>query len=111
MLECYSGGAWYRQTIALTPEQARGRVTLDLGNLSASAEVRVNGQPAGIRIAPPWKFDLTPLVKPGDNRLEVLVLSALGGHYTTIPTRYRGSRLSGLLGPVTLAFSPMTERE
>lgn len=102
VLECYSGGAWYRKTLALTSEQARGHVTLDLGNLSSSAEVRVNGQPAGIRILPPWKFDITTLVKPGDNRVEVLVLSALGGHYTTIPTRYRGSRVSGLLGPVKI---------
>jgi len=100
VLECYSGGAWYRRTFSLTPDRTRGRVTLDLANLSSSAEVRINGQTAGIRIAPPWKFDITPLVKPGDNRVEVLVLSALGGHYTTIPTRYRGSRVSGLLGPV-----------
>ena len=109
VLECYSGGAWYRRTVSLAREQARGRVTLDLGDLSASAEVRVNGQSAGIRVAPPWDFDLTSRVRPGDNRIEVLVLSALGGHYATIPTRYRGSSVSGLLGPVTLAVSPMME--
>ena len=102
-LECYSGGAWYRKTVALTPEQARGRVTLDLGNLASSTEVRVNGRPAGIRVAPPWRFDVTDLVKPGDNRVEVLVYSALGGHYTTIPTRYHGLLTSGLLGPVVIS--------
>lgn len=102
VLECYSGGAWYRKTVALTPEQTRGRVTLDLGELSSSAEVRVNGKPAGIRVSPPWKFDVTGLVKTGDNRVEVLVLSALGGHYATVPTRYRGSLSSGLFGPVTI---------
>ncbi len=100
VLECYSGGAWYRKSLTLTSAQARGHVTLDLGNLSSSAEVRVNGQSAGIRILPPWKFDISALMKPGENRVEVLVLSALGGHYTTIPTRYRGSSVSGLLGPV-----------
>jgi len=111
VLECYSGGAWYRKTVPLTAEQTRGRVTLDLGNLSSSVEVRVNGHPAGIRVAPPWKCDLTALVKPGDYRVEVLVLSALGGHYTTIPTRYPGSRVSGLLGPVTLACSAATQNK
>ena len=81
-------------------------MSLDLGDLSASAEVRINGHPAGVRVAPPWRFELTPHVQSGINRVEVRVLSALGGHYTTIPTRYRGSLKSGLLGPVTLRLGP-----
>jgi hypothetical protein len=104
VLESYSGGAWYRKTVPLTPEQTRGRIELDLGRLSSSAEVRINGQPAGIRVAPPWKFAITQLVKPGDNRVEVLVLSALGGHYSTIPTRYPGSLVSGLIGPASISI-------
>jgi hypothetical protein len=102
VLETYSGGAWYRKQLTLTSEQTRRRVTLDLGNLSSSAEVRVNGKPAGIRIAPPWRFDITKLVKPGKNRIEILVLSTLNGHYATIPTRYRGTTVSGLIGPVKM---------
>ncbi|MEI6561307.1 MAG: glycosyl hydrolase [Verrucomicrobiota bacterium] len=105
-LECYSGGAWYRKTVTLTPEQTRGAVTLDLGKVCASAEVRVNGQPAGIRIAPPWTFDITKLAKAGENRIEVLVCSTLGNHYMTIPTHYRKyqreDQTAGLLGPVTI---------
>jgi hypothetical protein len=73
---------------------------LDLGGVTASAEVRINGRPAGIRLAPPWKFDLTTLAKPGDNRIEVLVYNTLANHYTTIPTRYVRPTPSGLLGPV-----------
>jgi len=101
-LECYSGGAWYRKTVTLTPQQAGGRTTLDLGRVVATAEVRVNGQVGGIRVAPPWRVDITKLVKPGENRLEVLVFNTLANHYVTIPTRYRGDLTSGLLGPVTL---------
>jgi hypothetical protein len=41
-------------------------------------------------------------VKPGENRIEVLVFNTLANHYLTIPTRYRGELTSGLLGPVTL---------
>ena len=55
-LACYSGGAWYRKTVKLP---AAKNVTLDLGDLVSSAEVRVNGKPAGIRVAPPWTFDIT----------------------------------------------------
>ncbi len=102
VLECYSGGAWYRQNVELTAEQARGPVTLDLGQVVATAEVRVNGELAGIRVAPPWKVDLTGMVQSGQNRLEVLVFNTLANHYLTIPTRYRGKLTSGLLGPVVL---------
>jgi hypothetical protein len=105
VLECYSGGAWYRKTVTLTPEQARGGVTLDLGKVVSSAEVRVNGQLAGIRVAPPWRVDLAKQVKPGENRIEVLVFNTLANHYLTIPTRYRGDLTSGLLGPVSLELT------
>jgi hypothetical protein len=101
-LECYSGGAWYRKTVTLTPEQSHGGISIDLGKVVASAEVRVNGQLAGIRVAPPWRVDISQQVKPGENRIEVLVFNTLANHYVTIPTRYRGELTSGLLGPVTL---------
>jgi hypothetical protein len=107
-LQCYSGGAWYRKTIALTQQQAGARVTLDLGRVVATAEVRVNGQVSGIRVAPPWTVDLTGLVKPGENRIEVLVYNTLANHYVTIPTRYRGEPTSGLLGPVRIQLTDRT---
>ena len=59
---------------------------------------------AGIRVAPPWKLDITEYVKAGENRIEVLVYNTLANHYLTIPTRYRGNPKSGLLGPVRLEF-------
>jgi hypothetical protein len=95
----YSGGAWYRRTVTLP---AATEVILDLGDLVSTAELVVNGQPAGIRVAPPWTFDITKLVRPGENRLEVMIRNTLGNHYTSIPTAYRGSTRAGLLGPVKL---------
>ena len=78
----------------------RQAVMLDLGDVVASAEVRVNGQFAGIKVSPPWTLDITKFVKPGANRIEVLVCNTLANHYTTVPTQYRGPTVSGLLGPV-----------
>jgi hypothetical protein len=101
-LASYSGGACYRKTIALTEEQVKGRVVLNLGRLTCSAEVRVNGKPAGVRVTPPWKFDISKEVCAGENRVEVTVYNSLANHYQTIPTSYRGSPESGLLGPVTV---------
>ena len=104
-LRSYSGGAWYRKAFKLTPEEAGKRVELDLGRVVASAEVRVNGKPAGVVVAPPFVVDLSGLVEPGENRLEVRVRNTLANHYTTIPTRYRGALTSGLLGPVGVVVS------
>lgn len=103
-LSCYSGGAWYRRKIHVTGEQAGSQITLDLGDVVSSAEVLVNGQPVGVRVAPTWRFDLTGLLREGANRLEVLVFNTLANHYQTIPTRYRGSVRSGIIGPVTLEY-------
>ena len=78
---------------------------LNLGDVAASAEVLINGRSAGVKVAPPWKLDITKLVQSGENKIEVLICNTLANHYLTVPTRYRGSPLSGLLGPVTLELT------
>ncbi len=101
-LSSYSGGAWYRNTVQISLDHEGREVLLDLGDVSSSAELHVNGQPAGIRLAPPYRCDITRFVKPGSNRVEVLVYSALSNHYQTIPTRYLSPSPSGLIGHVRL---------
>jgi hypothetical protein len=102
-LMTYSGGMWYRKIIVLMPTQAGSKkVTLDLGDLVASCEVMINGKPVGKRLTPPWQFDLSGHVKPGENKLEVLVYNTLGNYYLTTPSKYIGSTKSGLIGPVRL---------
>lgn len=101
-LKAYSGGALYRKTIAVSAGDLKNKVEMDLGDLVSSAELFVNGKSAGIRLSPPWKFDITPMIKSGDNKIEVMIYNTLANNYTTIPTRYRGLIKSGLIGPVTL---------
>jgi hypothetical protein len=101
-LESYSGGIIYRNDILLPAEWEGGRVTLDLGGVSSSAEVFVNGRSCGARISPPWRWDIGARTRRGSNALEILVFNSLANHYLTIPTRYRGTPVSGLLGPVRL---------
>ena len=103
ILENYSGGAFYRKSFRLTNEEANSKVVLDLGNVVATAEVRINDSPAGILVTRPWRMDISGYIKPGENKIEVLVYNTLANHYLTIPTKYRGASLkSGLLGPITL---------
>ena len=102
ILNNYSGGVRYRAQLTLTAEEAKGRAALDLGRVAGTAEILVNGKPAGVRVAPPWRQEVTGLLKAGENGFEVLVCNTLANHYQTIPSRYRGAPLSGLLGPVRL---------
>jgi hypothetical protein len=106
VLENYSGGAWYRKNIKLSEAQVSSRTILDLADVVATALVRVNGEDAGILVAPPWRLDISRHVKKGANIIEILVYNTLANHYLTIPSRYQGRSLkSGLLGPVKLEFS------
>ena len=102
ILHNFSGGVRYRTSFTLTEDEVNVPVTLDLGRVIATAEVHVNGSPAGVRAAPPWRFDVTGLLTTGRNRLEVLVYSTLANHYQTLPSRYRGNPAAGLFGPVRL---------
>jgi hypothetical protein len=106
-LATFSGIGKYRRTFRLTAQQAVQSVVLDLGNLSAAAAVYVNGKSAGTLIFPPWKLNLTGLVRAGENIIEVAVANTLANHYSVgIPTPYvlPGQTVSGLLGPVRLIF-------
>jgi hypothetical protein len=104
-LKAYSGGALYRKTVAISADDLKNKLEIDLGDLVSSAELIVNGKSAGIRLSPPWKFDITSFAKSGGNTIEVMVYNTLANNYTTIPTRYRGSIKSGLIGPVNLIVS------
>ncbi len=94
----YSGGMYYRKKLTIPGEKA----ILDLGEVIATCEVKVNGKPVGIFINPPYRMDITSFINPGENAIEVLVYSTLSNHYQTIPTPYRGDPKAGLIGPVEL---------
>jgi len=104
-LYAYSGGAKYRRSVSLSRQEAMQKVELNLGSVVSSAEVWINGRNAGVKTAPPWIYDISTYVHEGDNSVEVLVYNTAANHYTSIPTKYRGSITSGLLGPVTLDFT------
>ena len=101
-LKAYSGGIWYRKKLTMEASDVKKRLELDLGEVISTAEVLVNGKSAGIKLTPPWKFDISGLTVAGKNQIEILVYNTLANHYITIPTRYPGSLVSGLLGPVSL---------
>ena len=102
-LRAYSGGMRYRQTVNIDMKEGE-LIEVDLGDVISSAELFINGKSAGIRLAPPWSYDITESIKKGENQIEVLVFNTIANNYTSIPTRYRGSIRSGLIGPVTIKY-------
>jgi hypothetical protein len=69
----FSGTATYRQEFSLPASVVGHPISLDLGEVCDMAEVRVNGQSAGILWKPPFVADVTGLVRPGKNLLSVTV--------------------------------------
>jgi hypothetical protein len=107
-LTYYSGGVKYIRHVHLEESKEPRQVLLDLGDMRTSAEVKANGSLLGVRLAPPYTFDLTGAVHAGDNEIEVEVLNTLANYMSAGPTKYvySGQTVSGLLGPVTLRLIP-----
>ncbi len=104
-LNYYSGGAVYGKTITVTKEQTQKRTVLSLGDVCATAEVRINGKSVGVLVCQPWELDVTGFLTEGENRIEIEVYNTLANHYRSIPTNYHGPTYkSGLIGPVELRF-------
>jgi hypothetical protein len=104
VMQDYSGGALYRKTVTMTAEQIGENVILDLGNVSATAGVSINGKKVDVKVQPPWTFQISDDLKQGDNMIEVIIYNSLSNHYQTIPSLYRGDPASGLMGPVRMLF-------
>ena len=98
----FSGTAIYEKNLTI-PETYRGkRLILDCGRVSSVAEVYVNGQKAGTAVWRPFRVDITKLVKPGRNRLRILVTNteanqrAVGTYHRIL----KNIDVDGLEGPV-----------
>ncbi|MGH9723193.1 MAG: glycosyl hydrolase [Bryobacteraceae bacterium] len=144
----YSGTAAYEKEVTVPPELIRPdtRIALDFGEGRAVAETRrtngmrawldgpvreaavvyVNGRRAGSVWRPPYKVDVTPMLKPGANQVRIVVANLAVNHmagrappdYRLLHPRY-GARFeaqdmdriepvaSGLLGPIRLIASGM----
>jgi hypothetical protein len=99
-LRHYSGGLFFRTTCSIPAAPEEARTWLNLGDVVATCEVKINGRTAGILISPPYRLDITNFVNEGENAIEVLVYSTLSNHYQSIPTPYRGEPIAGLIGPI-----------
>ena len=100
----YSDRVSYIKTVSF--DKVPGTVMVNLGEWNGSvAEVLVNNRSAGIVQAPPYRADISGLVEPGENNIEVTVYGSLknllGPHHNV--TR------RGIVTPWSFKYAPATQ--
>jgi hypothetical protein len=69
----FSGTATYRTSFEADETAARALARLDLGKVHNIARVRLNGRDLGVVWTAPWTRELSDLIRPGINELEIEV--------------------------------------
>jgi hypothetical protein len=116
----YSGRMIYQTEFKITTVADNLRYELDLGTVNFNAEIWINGALAGVRLWAPYRMDITDLIKPGCNCLQVAVTNLLANQmwqsvldegkalgwnrywYEENIDRDAQNLVSGLLGPVQI---------
>lgn len=80
-------------------------VFLDLGAVFEVAEVWLNDERVGLKICPPYDWDISDYIKQGSNRLVIEVTNTLGKEQKDILSSFVQQEPSGLLGPVSLIIN------
>lgn len=122
----FSGTATYRTSFDAPAVKTGERLTLDLGQVESLAEVTLNGRKFQWLWQPPYRLDITEVLKPGVNALEVRIVntwhnrlsgqkhepaafSAPGVFKPWLAEDYKPAnelKPSGLLGPVQVVTIP-----
>ena len=77
-------------------------IFLNLGEVYEIAEVFINGKSAGVKICPPYRYNISELVKSGENELVIEVTNTLGNENRDGLSQYLIIEPFGLIGPVEL---------
>ncbi|MDR0384712.1 MAG: hypothetical protein LBH60_01390 [Prevotellaceae bacterium] len=74
-LKYFSGTAKYEKNVRIRPADLDNdkQIAIDLGELHDIAELEINGQNVGVLWTPPYKADVTPFLKSGDNKIVIYV--------------------------------------
>ena len=95
----FSGKILYKTTKCFAETNAMG---IDLGNVGGTAKLSVNGMNLGMRISPPYRWNISEAVRQGENRIEVEVANTLAHRIHDRFSEYMQIAPSGVTGPVKL---------
>ena len=108
----FTGTVTYRTTVTI--DDTSRRTLINLGKVHGEAYVSVNGKDLGLRWYGRRVYDLSDVLQPGENNIEVRVITTLGNYMKTLkdnPTaqkwtntknKVQPTQSMGLVGPVTL---------
>ncbi|OFX13567.1 MAG: hypothetical protein A2Z18_08915 [Armatimonadetes bacterium RBG_16_58_9] len=95
----YSGAAVYAQTVTIPQFLRSQKVVIETERPADMVEFAVNSQSAGVRAWAPFQVDITRLVQPGENRIEITVTNSAANALLS------DARPSGLLGATRIIVS------
>jgi hypothetical protein len=75
-------------------------VALDLGYVGSTSHLWLNGEDLGVRICPPYRYDVGNALKEGKNELVIEVANTLGNALRDRFTQFLALPASGITGPV-----------
>lgn len=110
-LKYYKGAAWYQKDFELPETWKDQRITLFLERCHWETEVFINGREAGSRnsLATPHEYDITELVTPGRNRINLKVdnrvIIPVGVNSHSISDHTQGN-WNGITGDIKLEAAP-----
>lgn len=130
----FSGTATYRTSFSLSKEEITNRhLVLDLGDVREVAQIYVNGYDLGVSNFAPHQFEVTDILRPGENFLVIKVANTWLNRLIEDDKRPEEKRLthtnltrgptsatiwresmpkpSGLLGPVCIRSKKMIEHQ
>ena len=99
----FSGTFLYKKVFTIDDEVQDA--VLDLSDAFETAEVRINGKTAGVKICPPYRYNISGFLRQGDNELHVEVTNTLVREQRDKFSRCIPLEPSGLIGPVQIFYS------
>lgn len=79
--EQLAGTVKYQARIVLSNEMVNKIVGIDLGKVYEIANITVNGNNLGTKIAPPYYYSMENVLKSGENQIEIEVTNTLGTQF------------------------------
>ncbi len=93
----FSGRIRYRCTFR---HEGTERLAIDLGRVGQTARLRCNGMDLGLRVCPPYRYDLTAALRQGENELVIEVANTLANAIRDGFASRMAIPASGITGPI-----------
>ena len=96
----FSGTVRYEASFEVS--EIKKNALLDLGKVYEIADVKLNGESIGVKIAPPYIFDISEKMKIGTNNLVIEVTNTLAKSQKDFFSQFAVQEPTGLIGPVLI---------